>query len=674
MTEKEIKTEVKEEAVPVPVKKEGGPEVEEQHQEGQQQSRDSRRQDWRPRERGRRPPSAEERRRARARREALMTDSEKRDRHAHVVALGQEELLGDAAFAARVARYRHLKDGAAPQTALERKPAAERRAWEARQVARERAQYAAAVAADRTAAVQAAAAEVLQTEARGFIEAEGPDERTDTLRQQDIAAAVDVQAAQRAFDLRLPDFGPYVHDYTRSGRYLLLGGRKGHLAVLDWQQKRLLTELHVGETVHDVRFLQNEGMFAVAQKRWVHIYNRDGAEMHCLEAFRLPLALEYLPYHFLLAAASETGRVRYIDVSTGTELPELATRMGPCGVMAQNPWNAVLCLGHVRGCVTMWSPNQGTPLVRMVCHRGAVTALAVDRGGLYMATAGVDRTVKIWDIRALRPLATVPVRSTVTSLSIRQTGLLAAGSLAHVNIWRESLFRERVVTPYLSHTLPGSAVQRVRFCPYEDYLGVGHRTGFTSMVVPGAGEPNYDTFEANPFETRRLRRETEVHQLLEKIPADMITLNPGTVATVATPAEVELRRRQTLARAAHICAAAKGTAVRDAEARKRVREAAAEDAEGAAAQPDDSDAEDGEEDGPTIDTLGEGEGEGEDGAIVGRPRTRSQRKKLSRARKVLILEETAEQEKALRKRAKKAKAAVSQVNSALDLFTKKVRY
>ena len=70
----------------------------------------------------------------------------------------------------------------------------------------------------------------------------------------------------------------------------------------------------------------------------------------------------------------------------------------------------------------------------------------------------------------------------------------------------------------------------------------------------------------------------------------------------------------------------------------------------------------------------EAEGEGEDGAIVGRPRTRSQRKKLSRARKVLILEETAEQEKALRKRAKKAKAAVSQVSSALDLFTKKVRY
>lgn len=610
-----------------------------------------------------------------------MTESEKRDRHRHIVALGQEELMGDAAFAARAARYRHVKSSAPPRTALERKPAGARCGWEARQVARERDLCARAAAADAAAAVQAAAAEVLQTEGRGFIEAEGADERTETLRQRDIAGAVDVQAARRAFDLRLADFGPYVHDYTRSGRHLLLGGRKGHLALLEWAQQRLVAEFHVGETVRDVRFLQNEGMFAVAQKRWVHIYNRDGAEMHCLEKFRLPLALEYLPYHFLLAATSETGRLRYVDVSTGQELQDLATHLGPCGVLAQNPWNAVLCLGHTRGCVTMWSPNQAQPLVRMICHRGAVNALALSRDGLYMATAGVDCTVKIWDVRTLRSLATVPVRSAATSLAISQTGLLAAGSLAHVNVWRESLFRERVVAPYLAHTLPGSTVQRVRFCPYEDYLGIGHRAGFTSMVVPGAGEPNYDTFEANPFETRRLRRETEVHQLLEKIPADMITLNPGTVATVASPAELEARRRQAVADAASICAAARSTNVRGARARKRIRDAAAaRDSARAEAGDDDDDDGDGEDsDGaaPTVDSFGqgeEGEGEGEDGVIVGKPRTRGQRKKVSRARKVLILEETAEQEKALRRRAKKSRAAVSHVNSALDLFTKKVRY
>jgi len=43
--------------------------------------------------------------------------------------------------------------------------------------------------------------------------------------------------------LRLPDFGPYVAlDVTRNGKYILMGSRKGHLAMIEWKTKRLVTE------------------------------------------------------------------------------------------------------------------------------------------------------------------------------------------------------------------------------------------------------------------------------------------------------------------------------------------------------------------------------------------------------------------------------------------------
>lgn len=92
-------------------------------------------------------------------------------------------------------------------------------------------------------------------------------EQTWNAKQSDIAAAVELGAAQKIIDLRLPDLGPYCVDFQRSGRHVVLGGRKGHLAMMDWQRKSLTCEVQVREVVRDVCFLHNETMFAAAQKK-----------------------------------------------------------------------------------------------------------------------------------------------------------------------------------------------------------------------------------------------------------------------------------------------------------------------------------------------------------------------------------------------------------------------
>ena len=51
-----------------------------------------------------------------------------------------------------------------------------------------------------------------------------------------------------------------------------------------------------------------------------------------------------------------------------------------------------------------------------------------------MATSGIDRTIKIWDLRTFKQLSKYKVSSGANSLSFSQTGILAAASTDCVEV------------------------------------------------------------------------------------------------------------------------------------------------------------------------------------------------------------------------------------------------
>jgi U3 small nucleolar RNA-associated protein 7 len=144
---------------------------------------------------------------------------------------------------------------------------------------------------------------------------------------------------------------------------------------------------------------------------------------------------------------------------------------------------------------------------------------------------GVDRQVKVWDVRTFKPLHAYFANSPATSLDISQRGILAVGQGRRLQLWRDCL-SSKAAAPYLTHMLPLGGVSSLRFCPYEDVLGVGTAGGVSSVLVPGAGEPNFDSFVANPYANTKERKEQEVAQLLDKLQPDTIMLDPEAVGKV----------------------------------------------------------------------------------------------------------------------------------------------
>lgn len=402
------------------------------------------------------------------------------------------------------------------------------------------------------AASRTATTEVLLDGEKGYLEAEHEGEKTFSLKQAHIMDMVDANTAKNIMDLKLPDFGPYCSACSRNGRSLLLAGEKGHVAIMDCQKIELKMETQLHDKVYDVHYLHNEALWASAQGKYTYIYDDAGVEIHCLKGFERTYKLDFLPYHFLLTAVGHSGWIKWQDVSVGKYVAGFQTGHGPTRVLKHNPGNAISHVGHGNGVVSLWSPASGKALVSMFCHKAPVLDLAVDRGGSYMATSGADSLVKIWDLRTYKCLHSFRADKPAVSLDISDTGLLAMGMGRQVHILKDCFARPAGST-YMKHSLQvqstkisggGSATAQAKgllssmrlksvvFRPFEDALFLGHSHGVSSIVVPGAGEANFDSLEVNPFINKKQAKESEVQALMNKLDYQMINLDANFIGSI----------------------------------------------------------------------------------------------------------------------------------------------
>lgn len=365
-------------------------------------------------------------------------------------------------------------------------------------------------------------------ESQGFMEVE-KGEVTDRISQADLVKAVDIQTQAKKFEITLDKLGPYNIDYTRNGSHLVLCGLRGHLASFNWKTFALQGEVQLKDKCTDVKYLVDHSMTAVAQKKFVYMYSKEGVEMHVLSQMANMDRLEFLPRHMLLAATSSIySTMSYMDISTGqtvsTKTPAIVKDPTTC--LKQNPLNGVVSTCDLRGIIKFWSPTVAEPLVQLKAHKGPIQDIAFHSNGRYFVSLGGDHKMKVWDTRAMRVLEEYAVTYCFDTIDISYSGLLAMGGGTNIQVWKDLFTHAKPNGPYMKHGLGyGNIASRVRFCPFEDILGIGHSNGFSSIIVPGSGEANPDFFYANPHETERHRKDRVVTSLLDKLAPDTIAMD-----------------------------------------------------------------------------------------------------------------------------------------------------
>merc|ERR1712217_614502 len=331
-----------------------------------------------------------------------------------------------------------------------------------------------------------------------------------------------LEEIKQAAKIKLTELCLTCLNFSGDGLRIAIGGEKGRIRNLQWNKLLLDRDIQVKEKIHDVKFLNTNQLLAVAQKKYIFIYDKHGSEINCLVNHLGAQRLEFLRHHMLLASVGKGGILRYQDISIGKKISEHKTSYGTCNVMRQNPWNAVLCLGHYNGIVSMWTPNVAKPVTKILCHRGSVTTVAVDTTGNYLVTTGIDQQLKMWDIRTLNPLYQYVSKDPITCTDISDKGLLAVGYGRRIEVWNQ-LINCKEQSKYSNHVIADGSLKKLVFHPYEDTLVLCHSAGIATIKMPDTAKKSPTALLGNNF----IKKKDIISSFsLNKLQPDMISLNP----------------------------------------------------------------------------------------------------------------------------------------------------
>ena len=142
----------------------------------------------------------------------------------------------------------------------------------------------------------------------------------------------------------------------------------------------------------------------------------------------------------------------------------------------------LLTAGDLEKNIKIWDTENGSSKGELIGHNKDVTTIKWSNDGSYFGSGSADKTIKLWDLKSLKEICTIPTLGygPINDISLLNTGemiIIAAGHVdGNITIWdaqRKSLFTE------IKENSQGKEIRTICFSPDGKYLMSG---GFDNKI------------------------------------------------------------------------------------------------------------------------------------------------------------------------------------------------